>query len=66
MILNLLAVFWAAAEASVFFVVPEVFTSAVALKDPRRGLRVCLWATGGALLGRWPWGSGDCSMSFTL
>ena len=42
---------WGLAEATVFFIVPDVLLSWVALKHPGKALRACLWALGGALLG---------------
>lgn len=42
---------WGAAEATVFFVVPDVWTSWLALHNPRRGLATTLSALGGALAG---------------
>lgn len=49
--LNALAAFWGAAEATLFFIVPDVLLSWVALQDRRHALLACLWALGGALLG---------------
>lgn len=42
---------WGLAEAMLFFIVPDVLLSAVALQDRALALRCCLWALGGALLG---------------
>jgi membrane protein YqaA with SNARE-associated domain len=50
---------WGFAEASLFFLVPDVWLSRVALDSPRRALRGCLWALAGALGGgalMWAWG----------
>jgi membrane protein YqaA with SNARE-associated domain len=48
---NGLALFWGFAEATVFFVVPDVLLSWFALDSPRRALRACLFALWGALIG---------------
>lgn len=42
---------WGLAEATVFFIVPDVLLSWLALKDLGKALRACLWALAGALLG---------------
>jgi membrane protein YqaA with SNARE-associated domain len=42
---------WGLAEATLFFFVPDVLLSAVALRDRRRALHCCLWALAGALAG---------------
>lgn len=50
--LDLAAFLWGLAEASVFFVVPDVLLTATAVAGRHRAaLFACLWATGGALLG---------------
>lgn len=49
--LRLAAAGWGLAEATLFFFVPDVLLSAVALRDRTLALRCCLWALGGALLG---------------
>lgn len=46
-----IAAVWGFAEATFFFIVPDVFTSRIVLDSPRRGLAACVWATGGALVG---------------
>jgi hypothetical protein len=46
-----LAALWAFAEATLFFIVPDVLLTWLALSVPRRGLRACYWALGGALAG---------------
>jgi len=38
-------------EASVFFIVPDILLTYLALKDPRRATKACLWALVGALVG---------------
>ena len=49
--LNGLAASWGAAEATLFFIVPDVLLSRMALQDRRRALQACLWALAGALAG---------------
>ena len=51
---------WGVAEATVFFIVPDVLLTALALWSFRRGLAACGWATAGALCGgllMYWWGS---------
>lgn len=47
----LIAFGWALAEATFFFIVPDVFLTRIALVDVGRALRACGYAVGGALLG---------------
>ena len=60
--LKYFAAAWGLAEATVFFIVPDVLLTFVALKDGKRATTLCLWALGGALVGGtimfW-WGSHD-------
>ncbi|TLP73258.1 hypothetical protein [Nesterenkonia sphaerica] len=52
------AAVWGFAEATFFFVVPDVWTSWLGLRRPRRGLSTACSALGGALLGgavTWRW-----------
>ena len=49
--LELGAAAWGFAEATVFFIVPDVLLSVAAIGRYRRALLACLWATAGALLG---------------
>jgi membrane protein YqaA with SNARE-associated domain len=56
------AALWGFAEATVFFLVPDVYLTAVALRDRRAALRACLAAVAGALLGgalMFLWGASD-------
>lgn len=46
-----IAFFWGMAEATFFFVVPDVYLGFVALFHPRRALRAAMIAVGGALIG---------------
>jgi len=60
--LELIAALWGFAEATLFFIVPDVLTSAVALRDLRRALVLCIWVLPGALLGgllMYFWGAAD-------
>ena len=53
---------WGIAEATVFFLVPDVFLSWVALERPRRALVACGFALAGALVGgvaMFVWGGVD-------
>jgi membrane protein YqaA with SNARE-associated domain len=48
---EMLAALWGFAESTLFFIVPDVLLTWLALSLPRRALRACYWALGGALLG---------------
>ncbi|PHX72433.1 MAG: hypothetical protein CK548_04130 [Opitutia bacterium] len=48
---HVLAFVWGLAEATVFFIVPDVLLTRLALGDFRRALFACLWAVAGALVG---------------
>ena len=51
---NLLAIAWGLIEASVFFIVPDILLTYLALKDPRRATKACLWAlVGGTAMFSW-------------
>jgi membrane protein YqaA with SNARE-associated domain len=47
----MLAMAWGFAEATLFFIVPDVLLSWIALRDARGAWRACLWALAGAMLG---------------
>jgi membrane protein YqaA with SNARE-associated domain len=49
--LKLTALIWGLAEATFFFIVPDVLLTFVCLKDRRQATRLCFWALGGALAG---------------
>ncbi len=49
--LKYLLAIWGLAEATVFFIVPDVLLTFVALKDGKRATKLCLWALGGAMVG---------------
>lgn len=46
-----LAFGWGLAEATFFFVVPDVLSSRLVLRDTKAGFAACLWSLAGALLG---------------
>jgi membrane protein DedA with SNARE-associated domain len=46
-----IAFIWGLAESTFFFLVPDVWTSRLALSDLRLALKACLTSLGGALLG---------------
>lgn len=48
---NALAAFWGLAEAAVFFIVPDVLLSWLALRGLRAALIACVFALAGALIG---------------
>jgi len=48
---NALAFVWGLAEATVFFFIPDVFLSWVAIQSYKRALIACFWVAGGALIG---------------
>ena len=59
---NALASLWGFAEATLFFIVPDVYLSWLALRSPKSGLIACLFALLGALIGgaaMWMWGHFD-------
>ena len=51
MAVNLIAFFWGLAEATLFFIVPDVGLSVISLKGIDIGLIACLYALAGALTG---------------
>jgi membrane protein YqaA with SNARE-associated domain len=59
---NLIAFIWGLAEATLFFIVPDVALSIIALKGINLGLVACLYALSGALAGgtiMFYWGRAD-------
>jgi membrane protein YqaA with SNARE-associated domain len=46
---------WGLAEATVFFVVPDVWLTRLALRDFRQAFVASLWATAGAVIGGVAW-----------
>ena len=64
-----IAFVWGAAEAALFFIVPDVLISFVVLRNLRLGLRLAIWATAGSLLGgafMYAWGAGDPMRAFEM
>ena len=60
--LKYLAAAWGLAEATVFFIVPDVLLTFLALKDGKRATVVSFWTLGGALVGgiiMFCWGAHD-------
>ncbi len=56
------AALWGFAEATVFFVVPDVLLTFLALDRTRRALSACIYVTAGALVGgalMYVWAAGD-------
>ncbi|MFP6668656.1 MAG: hypothetical protein VB876_15160 [Pirellulales bacterium] len=49
--LNIAAALWGFAEATLFFIVPDVLLAWIALSSLRRALLACGWAVAGAVLG---------------
>lgn len=57
-----LAGLWGLAEATAFFIVPDVLLSWLALRSPRSGFIACLYGLAGALVGgtvMWIWATLD-------
>ncbi len=48
---KLTSLIWGFAEATFFFIVPDVLLTLIALKNWRLATRACLWSLGGALIG---------------
>lgn len=51
MVVNRIAALWRFAEATLFFIAPNVWLSLAGRQELRRGLMACLYALAGALLG---------------
>lgn len=63
------AAIWGAAEASFFFLVPDILISALALSSLKRALCACLAALAGALIagiGLYYWGVIDITSAWTF
>jgi len=59
---NVIASLWGFAEATLFFIVPDVLLSWLALRSRRTAFLACLYALAGALVGgtaMWVWGRFD-------
>lgn len=60
--IKLLASFWGLAEATFFFLVPDILLTYLALNNPRQATKACLWALTGAMIGgtaMFCWGAKD-------
>ena len=60
--MNAPALAWGFAEATLFFIVPDVWLTWIALHKPRWAWIGCLWALAGALIGgtsMYAWGAAD-------
>lgn len=60
---------WGFAEATLFFIVPDVLLTWIALRGVRPGLIACAWALAGALAGgalMWLWGAGDMEQATAM
>lgn len=69
MALKLVAFLWGLAEATLFFIVPDVLLSAVALNRLRAALIACALATAGALVGGtllFTWGAHDPASAWAV
>jgi hypothetical protein len=51
MVVNLVAGLWGLAEATLFFIVPDVWLSLAGRQQLKSGLQACLWALAGPLAG---------------
>ena len=61
---KLTSLIWGFAEATFFFIVPDVLLTLIALKNWRLATRACLWSLGGALIGgviMYTWGASEPS-----
>lgn len=59
---GILAASWGFAEATLFFLVPDIYLCLIAVRDTKAGFRACGFVVAGALLGgavMYVWGSGD-------
>ncbi len=64
--MNLAALVWGFGEATLFFVVPDVLLSWIALHQPRTAWVACGWAVAGSLVGgtvMYVWGAVDFAMA---
>lgn len=63
------ALSWGFAEATLFFVVPDVLLTIIALKSGKRAIKACFGALAGALIGgtiMYLWGIGASATAFTF
>ena len=67
--MRILAVVWGVLEATLFFIVPDVLLSLVAVNRPARALRVSCWTMAGALVGgamMYGWGVQDSDRALAI
>lgn len=67
--MNLAALLWGFAEATLFFVVPDVLLSWIALHRARAAWIACVWALVGALAGgavMYAWGAADAATAIAV
>lgn len=60
--MKLVTFLWGVAEATFFFIVPDVALTFIGAVDLKRGMQACLYATAGALVGGvilFAWGDAD-------
>jgi hypothetical protein len=66
---NSIATLWGFAEATLFFIVPDVWLTAIAVWSPRKALIACLFALFGALAGgalMYGWGAVEPAMALAM
>jgi membrane protein YqaA with SNARE-associated domain len=66
---NLIAMLWGLAEATLFFILPDVLLTWIALDDDRLAWKACLWALVGALIGgsvMYGWGAYDAGTALAV
>lgn len=69
MVVNLIAGVWGFAEATLFFIVPDVWLSIAGRDHLHQGLRACLYGVVGALIGGsiiYFWGAHDCASAIAV
>jgi len=67
--MNLAACVWGFAEATLFFVVPDVLLTWIALHDARAAWRSCVWCLAGAVVGgavMYGWGAYDVDSALVV
>lgn len=66
---NIIAALWGFAEATLFFIVPDVWLSLAGRRDLKKGLAACLYSIAGALFGGaliYMWGVKDMAGATAL
>lgn len=65
----ILALGWGFAEATLFFILPDVLLTALALKSGKKAFQACFFALAGALIGgtvMYLWGTYDAPTAFNV